>query len=107
MFALMKMINSHQGWDRHMPPPRGGGRHATEIAGLWTAYAKCQRMYADKNCENCEKDAEGAETNCQSIPVAETVAVAGTTYVIWKVLKTCGCGALAGPVGAGVCFVTP
>ena len=27
MYLLEKMINSHTGWDRNMPPPRGGGRH--------------------------------------------------------------------------------
>lgn len=49
MFLLMRMINSHTGWDRHVPSPRGGNRHAAEIADLWRAYANCQAIYA-RNC---------------------------------------------------------
>ncbi|HEY9286291.1 MAG TPA: RHS repeat-associated core domain-containing protein, partial [Pyrinomonadaceae bacterium] len=48
MMILMRMINSHQGWDRHVPKPRGGNRHAGEIADLWRAYANCQAIYARK-----------------------------------------------------------
>ena len=33
-----------------MPPPRGGGRHADDIANLWEAYAKCQAIHALKAC---------------------------------------------------------
>ncbi len=50
MTLLMRMIASHTGWDRNMPPPRGGGRHADEIADLWRAYARCQAIHAGKNC---------------------------------------------------------
>jgi RHS repeat-associated protein len=53
METIMRMINSHQGWDRTMPRPRGGNRHAPEIADLWRAYAKCQQIYSDKQCD-CE-----------------------------------------------------
>jgi RHS repeat-associated protein len=52
MTLLMKMIASHTGWDRTMPPPRGGGRHADEIADLWRAYARCQAIHAAKNCQD-------------------------------------------------------
>lgn len=48
MGILMRMINSHTGWDRHVPKPRGGNRHAGEIADLWRAYARCQAIYASK-----------------------------------------------------------
>ncbi|HYJ85634.1 MAG TPA: RHS repeat-associated core domain-containing protein, partial [Pyrinomonadaceae bacterium] len=48
MAVLMRMILSHEGWDRHVPKPRGGNRHAGEIADLWRAYARCQALYAAK-----------------------------------------------------------
>jgi RHS repeat-associated protein len=57
MWVLMRMINSHQMWDWINPPPRGGGRHAKEIADLWRAYANCQALHA-KKCEgNCPPSA--------------------------------------------------
>jgi RHS repeat-associated protein len=48
MWILNRMITSHTGWDRHMPSPRGGGRHAVEISDLWRAYARCQALYLAK-----------------------------------------------------------
>ena len=33
-----------------MESPRGGGRHAVEIADFWVAYAKCQALYELKQC---------------------------------------------------------
>jgi RHS repeat-associated protein len=51
MHVINRMIQSHQGWDRHVPPPRGGGRHALEIAELWRAYARCQAIYEGKCCD--------------------------------------------------------
>ena len=53
MYVLSKMINSHTGWDRSMAPPRGGGRHADEIAQLWKQLADCQAIYKEKNCASC------------------------------------------------------
>jgi RHS repeat-associated protein len=44
MWLLQQMIKSHEGWDRNVPPPRGGPRHAEEIAQLWRAYARCQDL---------------------------------------------------------------
>jgi RHS repeat-associated protein len=44
MWILKRMIDSHTGWDLAMPSPRGGGRHATEIAQLWKQYADCQAL---------------------------------------------------------------
>jgi RHS repeat-associated protein len=56
MELLKRMIKSHEGWDRNNAPPRGGGRHAEEIAGLWNAYAKCQELSRRKGCDDCEKE---------------------------------------------------
>ncbi len=56
MDQIQRMINSHQGWDRRNPSPRGGGRHANEIADLWRAYARCQSIYDRKNCSCPEED---------------------------------------------------
>jgi len=59
MWVLMRMINSHQLWDWLNPPPRGGGRHAKEIADLWGAYARCQALHK-KKCEgNCPPKSPG------------------------------------------------
>jgi len=52
MQVLQRMISSHQGWDWNNPPPRGGGRHAIEIAELWRAYARCEAIFEQK-CKNC------------------------------------------------------
>ncbi|EFL4495571.1 hypothetical protein ABU05_002452 [Escherichia fergusonii] len=57
---MQKKINSHQGWDWHMPAPRGGGRHATETAELWRSYAKCQSLYDKK----CKKKSLSCKRNC-------------------------------------------
>ncbi|HUU13752.1 MAG TPA: RHS repeat-associated core domain-containing protein, partial [Terriglobia bacterium] len=51
MQLLQKTIKSHSGWDRHVPAPRGGGRHAEEIANYWRAYARCQQIWLSK-CAN-------------------------------------------------------
>jgi len=48
IWLLQRMIRSHEGWDRHRPSPRGGGRHATEIAQLWRQLAGCQNLYEEK-----------------------------------------------------------
>ena len=69
MFVLERMINSHQGWDRHMPPPRGGGRHAGEISDLWRAFAKCQALF-ERKCKNC-KDCQNNK-NEQPAPMVES-----------------------------------
>ena len=37
------MITSHTGWDLAMPPPRGGNRHAVEIAQLWVPICEVLR----------------------------------------------------------------
>jgi RHS repeat-associated protein len=54
MWILKRTIDSHTGWDRTMPRPRGGNRHADEIAQLWTQYAECQELY-EKKCKDCDK----------------------------------------------------
>jgi RHS repeat-associated protein len=52
MQQLKRMIDSHEGWDRNNPAPRGGGRHAEEIANLWNAYARCQAIHVKKCCDS-------------------------------------------------------
>ncbi|TFY97100.1 Ig-like domain repeat protein [Ramlibacter humi] len=53
MNLLQKMITSHERWDRVNPRPRGGNRHAEEIADLWRAWGKCQALWQKKDCDNC------------------------------------------------------
>jgi len=48
MELLQKTIKSHSGWDWHVPAPRGGWRHAEEIANYWRAWANCQSIYLSK-----------------------------------------------------------
>jgi len=55
MWIISRMINSHTGWDRKMPKPRGGNRHAEEIANLWNAFAKCQELLR-KKCPECDNN---------------------------------------------------
>ncbi len=48
--------------------------------------------------------------DCQEKLVPVTVTVAGgaaTAYVIWKVVKVCGCTAVGGPLGGAACVITP
>lgn len=63
MFVLQRMIDSHEGWDRHVAPPGGGGRHIDEIGKLWVAYARCQEFYErkckDKECNMSNGDKLG------------------------------------------------
>jgi len=105
MAVLMRMINSHQGWDWHNPPPRGGGRHSQEIAELWKAYAKCQSLYISKKCDQEQQEQDCKDCAKRVVPVVIGTGVAA--YIVWKVVKTCACGLVGGPVGAGVCLVTP
>jgi len=60
MWVLKRMIDSHEGWDRKMPKPRGGDRHKTEIVQLWLQYAECEWIYKEKLChlkcnDTCQK----------------------------------------------------
>lgn len=53
MQQILRMIQSHTGWDQNVPRPRGGNRHAhPEIDDLWRAYARCQSIYINK-CQQC------------------------------------------------------
>jgi RHS repeat-associated protein len=88
MWALMRMIKSHQGWDRVMPKPRGGGRHALEIAELWRAWAKCQALYESK-CNN-----KPCPPQKRPYPVPVPVPVPSTNKAVDKAVKvTAGIGA--------------
>ncbi|MEQ1581468.1 MAG: RHS repeat-associated core domain-containing protein [Steroidobacteraceae bacterium] len=70
MGQLQRMIASHTGWDQKMPRPRGGNRHADEIADLWRAFGKCQQLHNTKCKSNCPR------TN------SENVAKIGTTALL-------------------------
>jgi len=49
MYLLERMIESHEGWDKSMPPPRGGDRHTEEIKQLYKQYANCLKLL--KKCK--------------------------------------------------------
>lgn len=53
MSQLLRMIASHTGWDHKLPKPRGGNRHADEIADLWRAYGNCQQIHNFKCKSQC------------------------------------------------------
>jgi len=69
MATLQQMIDSHTYWDRVVPRPNGGNRHAGEIADLWRAWAKCQGLY-DRKCNS-----GGDCKPCKYVPVAIAVGV--------------------------------
>ena len=74
IWILEKMIKSHSGWDNINPPPKGGGRHKTEIGDLWIQLNNCRVQYALKKCD---------QSFCQ------------------KNVKTCGVGFAAGAAAVG------
>jgi RHS repeat-associated protein len=84
MFVLLRMIRSHTGWDRSMPRPRGGNKHAIEIAELWQAFARCQAYYIEKctekpKCDDeCKKNARRA---------AKTGAAAVGAYAAYRCIR--------------------
>jgi RHS repeat-associated protein len=55
IWILGRMIDSHTGWDTALPSPRGGNRHAAEIAALWIQLAECQALYQSKCKSSCDK----------------------------------------------------
>lgn len=81
MQELERMINSHQGWDWKNPPPRGGGRHATEIGDLWNAYARCQSLHSKKECDKPERALTCGE-KCQQTLVTIRDAITGAIIIV-------------------------
>lgn len=45
--------------------------------------------------------------NCPEVLVPAVVGTGVGAYIIWKVIKTCGCTLIGGPFGGGVCLITP
>jgi RHS repeat-associated protein len=84
MVLLMRSIASHEGWDRNMPPPRGGGRHHIEIGYLWRAYAKCQAI-AEVNCREEQKN----ELDSVQSSTAVTKCAVGSlaAYAAWRAAR--------------------
>jgi len=75
MHELQRMIKSHEGWDRHNPSPRGGGRHAAEIADFWRAYARCQSYYVTKKCKDCPPEKPEPKTSPKVDPITPVLPV--------------------------------
>jgi RHS repeat-associated protein len=65
MAQLTRMIETHSKWDWQVPRPRGGNRHAKDIADLWVQYAKCQKFWLDK----CECTSEGPSSIPFPVPI--------------------------------------
>ena len=63
------MTSSHEGWDRKMPSPRGGGRHAGEIAQLWIQYSICYDLYLLKCKTNCPKQNPAPQHYGAPVPI--------------------------------------
>jgi RHS repeat-associated protein len=71
MWILERMIDSHEGWDSHMPAPRGGDRHSRpspgnpmgEIGQLYKQWFDCFDLYK----EQCKDDKP-----CDKTPVPQT-----------------------------------
>lgn len=121
MTVLARMITSHTGWDCLAPPGRGGGRHSEEIANLWAAYANCGALWYGKNCpgfpptldpypeKKCERWNICEDGQCKPVLVAvgATAAACAVGYGVYKVVRTCAAGAVAGPAGACVSLALP
>ena len=84
MWLLERMISSHQGWDRIVPRPRGGGRHAVEIAALWVQYANCQAQWAAKCAPPPVCNAECKENVKNASATAATLA---TGYIVYRCIR--------------------
>jgi RHS repeat-associated protein len=52
IWILERMLYSHIGWDLLVAAPRGGDRHAKEIADLFRALSNCEKI----NKNNCDDD---------------------------------------------------
>jgi RHS repeat-associated protein len=83
MSLLQRMIDSHTGWDRNMPPPRGGGRHSVEIAQFWKQYANCQAIYEGKcgNRSNAECSSNLAIPSGVG-PIVGVIIIGGTLVLL-------------------------
>ncbi len=101
MWIFQRMINSHQGWDNHLPPPRGGDRHKDEIGKLWRGWTRCQSLYYSKGCGGAPlfNPVPNPSENVKKNTVCFTGIAA---YLIWN-LKGC----VFGPAGCAVDLMTP
>jgi hypothetical protein len=113
MTLLAKMIHSHVGWDCLAPEGRGGGRHATEIADLYRAFANCGDIWYRKGCpgipplldpypkKQCKQISICQNGECKRIAYAAglTATTCIVAYGVYKVARTCAAGVLGGPVG--------
>jgi RHS repeat-associated protein len=95
MWAIKRMIDSHQGWDWHNPSPMGGGRHAEEIDNFWKAYARCQSLYEAKCREACQAP------NPESIAAGIGVLGLGVACALNPPLCGLGIG-IGGIIGGGL-----
>lgn len=108
MWPIMKMLGSHTGWDRSMPAPRGGGRHAAEIADFWRAYGNCQSLYSSKPCKDDLTPPSVWENVMMKVPgsdaawnaAADTAAIVGTGAAVGAAIV--GTGGAAAPVLAPI-----
>ena len=121
MTLLNKMIHSHVGWDCLAPVGRGGGRHASEIASLYNAFAKCGTIWYYKGCPGFpptldpypKKKCKSTDI-CQNGECKRVLYAAGLTsgaclaaYGVYKFVRTCAAGAALGPVGVCVSAALP
>jgi RHS repeat-associated protein len=75
IWVLNRMLSSHLGWDRRMPPPRGGGRHAQDIRDLYVQLAECDALFQQK----CMPKIPSCDQNCRNN--FAMAAVAGMTLL--------------------------
>jgi RHS repeat-associated protein len=95
MGQLLRMISSHTGWDHKLPRPRGGNRHAQEIADLWRAYGNCQEMHNRK----CKTDCPPPNADPVTAIVTGALVIGGVACALFPEVCLPGLavgGALAG-----------
>ena len=77
---LEKTIRSHVGWDRNMPPPRGGGRHQKEISDWTLALGRCLEIY-EKKCRPCPPEQQGAtQSSSEAASASEATGKTNIPY---------------------------
>jgi hypothetical protein len=61
-----RRLKSHEGWDEHVPFPRGGGKHKKDIKQIMTELAACRALYEMK-CK-CEEGKEAPSLPKPKLP---------------------------------------
>jgi RHS repeat-associated protein len=95
-------------WERQGEPDADGHRTKPVPEPAPDPDPSTQKKPKDPNDPN-DPDSKRVCTgpNCPEVLVPVVVGTGVGAYIIWKIVKTCGCTAAGGPLLGGVCLVTP